>query len=111
MTKIIFIYTQCFSFLIHFSHKIYSRKRISAEQPIKPYVPKKIEEIQLPHHDDLTPGGETPGHTNGSNIFYSHFNNYSAHLKNGKTVTNVNHNSNILFSIINCLLFNFPLLI
>ncbi|XP_053200277.1 endophilin-A-like isoform X3 [Panonychus citri] len=89
-------HSQCASILESLTSRLADQKRISAEQPIKPYVPKKIEEIQLPHHDDLTPGGETPGHTNGSNIFYSHFNNYSAHLKNGKTVTNVNHNTSPL---------------
>lgn len=104
----IFLFNFHSSYLIIFTiniFKIYYRKRISAEQPIKPYVPKKIEEVLLPHHDDLTPGGETPGHTNGSNIFYSHFNNYSAHFKNGKTATN-NHSNLIFFYFF--LSFHFP---
>ncbi|XP_015782586.1 endophilin-A isoform X2 [Tetranychus urticae] len=85
-------HSQCASILESLSSRLADQKRISAEQPIKPYVPKKIEEVLPPHHDDLTPVGETPGHTNGSNIFYSQFNNYSAHFKNGKTATN-NHTS------------------
>ncbi|XP_015782585.1 endophilin-A isoform X1 [Tetranychus urticae] len=57
-------HSQCASILESLSSRLADQKRISAEQPIKPYVPKKIEEVLPPHHDDLTPVGETPGHTN-----------------------------------------------
>lgn len=64
---------------------------MAAEQPVKPYIAKKIDDLQLPtaHQDDLSPGGDNDQFNGAANNhIYLKSNSTSAHLMNGKTITN-----------------------
>ncbi|XP_074602757.1 SH3 domain containing GRB2 like, endophilin-A isoform X2 [Brevipalpus obovatus] len=81
-------HSQCASILESLSSRLMEQKRVSADQPVKPYIPKKLEDLQIAmtqdDHQDTTPSDAA--HQNGSSLFYSRFfSNSSAQLSNART--------------------------
>ena len=90
------------------------RKNEAVGKSHEPYVPKKLNELNLPVHtqDDLSPGQMDVGQINGAD-HRQIFNpiSTSAHLLNGKTITNnhtSSHSNYKIFEIIFHLYLNFP---